>query len=129
MTPYLSEALRRLRFSSAVVVLLFAAIPAAQEGQPHSATPPSIVKEVKATYTPAARAARIEGRVVVQAIVAADGTVSDVKVIRSLDTKFGLDVQALNATKQWIFKPGTRDGKPVAVTVAIEQSFFLNSTK
>jgi Gram-negative bacterial TonB protein C-terminal len=52
-----------------------------------------------------------------------------VKVVRSLDTKFGLDEQAIKATKQWTFKPATKDGKPVPCPVAIEQSFFLNSTK
>jgi Gram-negative bacterial TonB protein C-terminal len=49
--------------------------------------------------------------------------------VRSLDTKFGLDEQAIKATKQWTFKPATKDGKPVPCPVAIEQSFFLNSTK
>jgi TonB family protein len=90
-----------------------------------TAVAPKPVKIVKATYTPEARAAKIQGTVVVEAVVLADGTVGTVKVSRSLDTKFGLDTQALTATKQWTFTPGTLDGKPVAVVVSIEQVFFL----
>jgi periplasmic protein TonB len=89
------------------------------------AVPPKPIKIVKATYTPEARAAKIQGTVVVEAVVLPDGTVGNVKVSRSLDTKFGLDTQALTATKQWTFTPGTIDGKPVAVVVSIEQVFFL----
>ncbi len=47
---------------------------------------PKVVKEVKATYTPEARAARIQGTVLVEAVVQTDGTVrDDVKVVRSLN--------------------------------------------
>ncbi len=55
----------------------------------------------------------------------ADGNVGDVKVVRSLDTTYGLDQQAVNAAKQWTFKPGTKDGKAVSVLVTIELRFTL----
>jgi TonB family protein len=58
-------------------------------------------------------------------VVLADGNVGDVTVARSLDTTYGLDQQAVNAAKQWTFKPGTKDGKPVAVRVNIELKFTL----
>jgi len=86
---------------------------------------PVIVKEVHPGYTQAAKDARIEGTVVVECVVLADGTVGDVKVGRSLDSVYGLDQEAVAATKQWQFKPGTKDGKPVAVRVAIELTFTL----
>jgi TonB family protein len=38
---------------------------------------------------------------------------------------FGLDQQAVDAARQWTFKPGTKDGKPVAVRVHIELTFTL----
>ena len=44
---------------------------------------------------------------------------------RSLDTQYGLDAQAVSAVKQWLFKPGTKEGKPVAVHVTIEMTFTL----
>lgn len=86
---------------------------------------PVVVKEVHPGYTQAAKDAHIEGTVVVECVVLADGTVGDVKVARSLDSMFGLDQEAVAATKQWQFKPGTKDGKPVAVRVSIELTFTL----
>ena len=43
----------------------------------------------------------------------------------SLDPTYGLDEQAVAAAKRWEFKPGTKDGKPVAVRVTLEMSFTL----
>ena len=39
---------------------------------------------------------------------------------RSLDTVHGLDNEAVKTVKLWRFQPGTKDGKPVPVRVAIE---------
>lgn len=113
------------------VLILGATLAIGQETLPSTAVSPrQPIQIVKAVYTPQGRAARIEGVVVLEAIVLPDGTVrDDVKVTRSLDTKYGLDEQAIKATKQWTFKPATRDGRPVPCPVAIEQSFYLNSTK
>ena len=86
---------------------------------------PTLVREVKPSYTPQAIAARIQGTVRLSAVVLADGTVGEVSVVRSLDTLFGLDAQAVNATKQWLFNPGQKDGVAVAVRVTIEMSFTL----
>jgi TonB family protein len=88
-------------------------------------TLPSPVRTVKAGYTAAAMDAHIEGTVFMDAVVLADGKVGDMKVTQSLDTEYGLDTQAVEAIKQWLFKPGTKDGKPVAVRVAIEMTFTL----
>lgn len=59
------------------------------------------------------------------AVVLPNGTVGDVTVVKSLDDEHGLDEQAIRATRQWQFKPGTKDGKPVAVEVTIEMTFTL----
>ena len=88
-------------------------------------TLPVVVHEVKPDYTAEAKAARIQGTVLLGAVVLANGDVGDVKVARSLDTMFGLDQQAIDAAKQWTFKPGTKNGKPVAVLVSIELTFTL----
>lgn len=88
-------------------------------------TLPVPVKSVKPEYTEEAKRARIQGNVLLDVVVTAEGTVSDVKVARSLDTTFGLDQRAVEAAEQWTFKPGTKDGKPVAVRVAIELTFTL----
>jgi periplasmic protein TonB len=86
---------------------------------------PSPVRTVKAGYTAAAMDAHIEGTVVMDAVVLADGKVGEVTITRSLDKEYGLDTQAVEAIKQWLFKPGTKDGKAVAVRVAIEMTFTL----
>ena len=86
---------------------------------------PSVVKEVKPEYTDAARQAGIQGIVELSTVVKADGTVGDVKITESLDPEFGLDNQALEAMRQWTFKPGTRDGKAVAVRVEVQMRFRL----
>jgi periplasmic protein TonB len=87
-------------------------------------TSPVLIKEVKPSYTEGAMRRRIEGVVEVSAVVLADGTVDDdVRVTRSLDEE--LDQEAVKATRQWQFRPGTKDGKPVAVQVNIELTFTL----
>lgn len=86
---------------------------------------PTLVREVKPAFTAQALAARIQGSVLLSAVVLADGTVGDVVVTQSLDTQFGLDAQAVSAAKQWLFSPGMKDGLPVAVRVTIEMTFTI----
>ena len=88
-------------------------------------TLPTVIKEVQPAYTSRAIGARIQGSVLLSGVVLADGTISDVTVIRSLDTTYGLDTQAVLAAKQWLFNPGTKDGMAVAVRVTIEMTFTL----
>ena len=118
---------RRILVVLAVVVSAALTSLAAQEvfTSKDGVTLPVPVRQVKAGYTAAAMDARVEGTVLMDAVVLADGKVGDVKVTQSLDTEYGLDTQAVEAIKQWLFKPGTKDGKPVAVRVAIEMTFTL----
>lgn len=88
-------------------------------------TIPRIIKEVRPQYTADAMRAKIQGGVLLECVVKADGTVGDVKVIRSLDGTYGLDQEAIKAAKQWVFTPGTRNGEPVPVMVSIELTFTL----
>ena len=86
---------------------------------------PQLIREVPPTYTAGALAARIEGIVELRAVVRPDGSVGDVQVTRSLDRTFGLDDEAVRTVKQWRFRPGMRQGKPVAVVVPIEMRFSI----
>jgi periplasmic protein TonB len=88
-------------------------------------TMPVLVKDVKPEYTRDAREARIQGNVMLDAVVLKDGTVGDVTVTKSLDKEHGLDDQAVKAMKLWQFKPGTKDGKPADVRISVEMSFTL----
>jgi TonB family protein len=86
-------------------------------------TPPTILSRVEPQYSEEARKARYQGTVVLEAIVKRDGTVDILRVVRSLG--FGLDENAIQALKQWRFRPGMRNGVPVDVALNIEVNFNL----
>lgn len=86
---------------------------------------PRILREVKPQYTADAMRAKVQGTVLLECVVLADGTVGRIDVVKSLDPTFGLDLEAVRAARQWRFQPGTRFGEPVAVLVTIELTFTL----
>jgi len=86
---------------------------------------PKVLREVKPQYTADAMRAKVQGTVLLECVVNADGTIGSVEVAKSLDRTFGLDQEAIKAAKQWRFAPGTRFGEPVAVLVTIELTFTL----
>jgi TonB family protein len=86
-------------------------------------SPPTVLSRVEPQYSEEARKARYQGTVVLEAIVKRDGTVDILRVVRSLG--FGLDENAIQALKQWRFKPGMKNGIPVDVALNIEVNFNL----
>jgi protein TonB len=86
---------------------------------------PRLIRKVDPEYTSAAMYAKLQGTVVLEAVVLADGTVGDVRIVRSLDSTFGLDLNAIKAVRQWRFVPGSQYGKPVAVVVTVELTYTL----
>lgn len=93
------------------------------DGKDPGVTQPKVISEVKPQYTAEALQARIEGTVMMTAVVRTDGTPGEIEITRSLDTEHGLDQQAVAALRQWRFKPGEKDGKPVPVRITIEMRF------
>jgi TonB family protein len=85
--------------------------------------PPTLIREVKPTYTDEARRRGIEGDVVLEIVVRRDGTVGDVQVRRSLGA--GLEQRAIEAVRQWRFGPARREGTPVDVVVEVSVEFKL----
>jgi len=83
---------------------------------------PLVTKRVRPTYPSVARVMELSGVVVVQALVGKDGTVKDAFVITGHPV-FRDD--ALEAIRQWQFRPGIYHGEPVAVWVAIPVRFTL----
>lgn len=69
--------------------------------------------------------ARLQGVVVLNCVVQPDGTCSDIRVMRSLDTTCGLDQQAIASAREWRFRPGLRLGEPVPVQVTLEITFSI----
>jgi TonB family protein len=88
-------------------------------------TLPRILREVKPAYTSDAMRAKVQGTVLLQCVVRPDGAVTDIQVLRSLDSVFGLDQEAIKAARQWRFAPGTRMGQAVPVQITIELTFTL----
>lgn len=86
-------------------------------------TGPVLINNVKASYTPEAMRQRQQGRVGLALTVKPDGSVSKVRVTQHLSPE--LDAEAVKAVKQWRFKPGTTNGKPVAVETDAEMTFAL----
>lgn len=74
-------------------------------------------------YPAEAIAAKSEGRVLVEFVVEADGSVSRVKVKQSSDPRF--DEAALAAVRQWKFKPGVDEKLPVAMAMVCPVEFKL----
>ena len=84
------------------------------------------LKSVPPPFFPAdAMKAGLQGRVDVEVVVAADGTVARARVKRSLDKKYGLDEQAIFAASRAIFEPGTAQGKPIPVATTITLEFRI----
>lgn len=86
-------------------------------------TPPTLLREVKPHYTEEARRRGIEGDVVLEIVVRADGTVGEVTLLQRLGS--GLDQRAVDAVRQWRFSPARRLGTPVDVLVEVAVEFKL----
>jgi protein TonB len=89
-------------------------------------TTPKLVKEVKPNYKAQAMADKIQGRIALEAVVQTDGTVGDVRIMKSLDpSPNGLDEEAVSCLKKWTFTPGKKDGADVPVVIEVEMSFSM----
>jgi len=74
-------------------------------------------------YTEIARKARIQGVVILEAIIDKEGYVQNVKVLKSLP--MGLDQAAVEAVRTWRFRPATLNGRPVDVYYNLTVNFRL----
>ncbi|MEO7193176.1 MAG: energy transducer TonB [Vicinamibacterales bacterium] len=83
-------------------------------------TMPVPLRQPPPVYTPDAMRMKIVGAIDVEAVVLADGTVGDVRILKSLDRTYGMDQAALAAAKQWTFRPARdREGNAVPIIVLI----------
>lgn len=86
-------------------------------------TAPTKVHNVAPEYPPTARAARIQGIVIIQATIGVDGRVVNAEVLRPVPF---LDQAALDAVRQWRFTPTRLNGEPVAVIMTVSVNFTLD---
>jgi TonB family protein len=84
---------------------------------------PVVTYREEPRYTDAAAKAKIDGAVLISLIVGENGVPRDLRIVRSLEP--GLDQNASKAVSNWRFRPGEKDGKPVAVQSTIEIGFHI----
>jgi protein TonB len=84
---------------------------------------PVVIVHVNPVYPEEARQERISGIVILETIIDHTGAVRDVKVLKGLP--HGLSEAAVNAVKQWVFKPGTINGEAVDVIFNLTINFRL----
>jgi protein TonB len=84
---------------------------------------PVLTHQVEPEFSEEARRARFPGEVMVSLIVDAKGMPQEVHVVRSVG--MGLDEKAVEAVKQYRFKPAMEDGKPVAVEMNVMVDFQI----
>jgi periplasmic protein TonB len=95
------------------------------EGDKGGIAPPKIASKVTPVFPEQARKAGIDGVVILECMVGADGTVRDIRAVRS--EPMGLTEAAVEAVKQWRYGPArTAAGKAVAVYTTITISFRLD---
>jgi protein TonB len=84
---------------------------------------PNKLRHVPPVYPAIAQQARVEGKVIVEAIIGIDGRVREARVVVS---KPLLDEAALSAVRQWVFTPTLLNGVPVPVIMTVTVQFRLN---
>jgi len=82
-----------------------------------------LIKKVQPNYPPLARQARIQGSVVLQAEISKDGTIQNLQLISGHPM---LAPAAIEAVKQWRYKPYLLNGEPVAVDTQVVVNFTLS---
>jgi protein TonB len=82
---------------------------------------PVVINRVEPVYPEAAKQSRISGIVILEVIIDRTGVVKDARVLKPLP--FGLDQAAMDAVKQWTFRPGTFKGEPADVIFNLTINF------
>ncbi len=102
------------------------------DAKPKSQTPLTVGGKVQAAklirhptpgYPSIAKSARIQGTVILQAIIGKDGTVQNLKVVSAASPL--LVQSAIDAVKQWVYQPTLLNGEPVEVVTEITVTFAL----
>jgi protein TonB len=84
--------------------------------------PPTRTRNVQPVYPAIAQSARVQGVVVIEAVIGTDGKVRDARVLRSIPL---LDQAALDAVRQWEYTPSRLNGVPVPVVMTVTVNFTL----
>ncbi len=82
-----------------------------------------LILQVKPEYPPLAKLARVQGTVRLEAVIASDGTIKDLKVVQGHPL---LVKAALEAVSRWRYQPTLLNGEPVEVLTEIDVNFTLS---
>jgi len=83
---------------------------------------PQKVHNVSPQYPQIAQSARVQGVVIIEAVIGPDGSVQEARVLRSIPL---LDAAALDAVRQWRYTPTLLNGVPVPVIMTVTVNFTL----
>jgi TonB family protein len=84
---------------------------------------PILLSKTDPEYSEGARLAGLEGTVLLKAVIALDGTATDIRVVRPLG--LGLNEKAIEAVRGWRFTPGLYKASPAPVLTDLAVNFFL----
>ncbi len=113
-----------LNSSTGSWVIRFAELKANQ--QPGELSAPDAIQKSDPGYPIELMRANVQGNVTLYAIIHADGTVGDIRVLTSPDDR--LDALAKSALARWKFRPATKDGQPVALEAVVVIPFRVKRT-
>lgn len=86
---------------------------------------PELVTKIDPVYPSDARDAGVDGKAVVQAVIRENGTVGDVQVLTAIPGWPSLDRNAVEALREWKYRPAMKDGYPVSVYATVVIQFRL----
>ncbi len=86
---------------------------------------PVVIRKIVPEYSPEATRRGIQGTVYIEAVITEDGRVVEPRLIHGLPDD-ELNARAMEAILDWTFKPGTKDGKPVAVIATFTMDFTIH---
>jgi len=90
--------------------------------------PPRIIASSRALpqYPAPARRVGLQGTVILLVVIEADGRVGEIQVLRSPDQRWGFDLAAIGAVKEWRYEPALMNDRPVAAYITVMVEFTLS---
>lgn len=82
----------------------------------------NLITKIPPVYPPAAKRARVQGKVILKAVIGKEGHVENLKVVSGPND---LQQSAMDAVRQWVYKPYLLNGQPIEVTTKITVVYTL----
>lgn len=89
-------------------------------------SPPSVIEKVRPVYPAEARAAGIDGKVILKVVILFDGTIGNIEISKSSGGD-DFDKSAIECVKQWKFRPAIQSGIRVTMAVQVPIAFEMKN--